>query len=660
MSGGSIDTAGHDRPPLVVAGNGIASLRFCEKAVTLGLAGRYRITVLGGEPRPAYDRVRLSRYVKDRDESVLTLRPVSWYEEHGISLKLGDPVERIDRESRRAITASGRSHPYDELVLATGSSAFVPPIPGVGSGGVFVYRTIADLEGIIAASSGASRAVVIGGGLLGLEAAQALEALGLGVTIVERAGFPMPRQLNARAGARVVGELSSLGLDFRGSFAAREIRRAGEGLQLCGEDGETLDADLIVISAGIVPNSRVAEEAGLDCGVRGGVVVDDQLGTSDPRIHAIGECALHQGQVYGLAAPVVAMARHLAEKLAGRRPVDFARPDLSTRLKMLGIDVVTIGDPLERGELLEFEADGVYRAITLDGKRLIVGALGIGEWPESSRIHGWFLERRSLREKEAARFVAGGEIDPAAASASVVGWPEERLVCNCMHVTKGGICHAMALGATTPGRLAESTGASTVCGSCRPLLAELCGAPVRTTRALMPLWLILLAGVALALAGCAVFLEVPVATTVDSLAYRMDRFWSDPLPKQVTGYSLLGVSLLGLLISLRKRLPRFRIGAFATWRVFHACFGIVALVALFSHTGFRFGENLNAWLMAVFVGLNLLGAVAGVAAGLETRGGPQAAALARRLRPGLTVAHYVFFWPLPVLVAFHVAAAYLY
>ncbi|BCX47125.1 nitrite reductase [Haloferula helveola] len=635
-------------------------MRFCEEAVALRLNRKFRITVIGGEPRPAYDRVRLSRYVKGRDEASLTIRDSEWYSAQDIELKLGDPVSKLDRSRGCVVTESGVEVAYDELVLATGSAAFVPPLEGVGLQKVFVYRTIDDLEAIMSAAGEASKAVVIGGGLLGLEAAQALETLGLKVAIVERAAFPMPRQLNAKAGALVTGKLESLGLGFHGSFAGQAIRRTAEGLELVPEDGAALTCDLIVISAGIAPNSELAAAAELECGVRGGVVVDHQLATSDPKVHAIGECALHEGQIYGLAAPAVSMAHHVARKLAGKRPPDFERPDLSTRLKMLGIDVVTIGDPLDRGETVEFEGDGIYRAITLDPRRVPVGALGIGEWPESSQIHGWYREGRALRDKEVARFAAEGVIDAGAASASVLAWPGERMVCNCMSVTKDGLCRAIACGAASPEKLAEATGASTVCGSCAPLLAELCGSPAAPGRAMSPLLLIAIALLALVAAVLVPVAEVPVATSVESFNYALDRFWSDALPKQITGYSLLGVSLLGLLISLRKRLPRFRFGAFAKWRVFHAAFGLVALGALFAHTGFRFGDNLNACLMAVFVGLNLLGAVAGVAAGLETRGGPRAASLARRLRPGLTVAHYVFFWPLPVLVAFHIAAAYIY
>ncbi|WP_193214537.1 FAD-dependent oxidoreductase [Luteolibacter marinus] len=645
---------------LVVAGNGIASLRFCEEAIACGLTRKFKITILGGEKLPAYDRVRLSQYVKARSADPLLFHSESWYRDNGIALFTGDPVAAIYPEAHKIVTGSGREHFYDELVLATGSSAFVPPIPGTDLPGVFVYRTVDDLDAIIRFASGKKSAAVIGGGLLGLEAAQALDELGLETTILERSAFPMPRQLNAAAGKLVSEKIRKLGLELRTGFSTREISRAGGQLRMTGQNGVELTTDLIVISTGILPNSAIAAEAGLACGVRGGVIVDDQLRTSDPHIHAVGECALHRGEIYGLAAPATAMARHVARSLAGKKPRPFEKPDLSTRLKMLGIDVVTIGDPLDRGTTLEFTTDDSYRLITLDAKQRPVGALGIGDWPESSLIHGWHLEGRAMRQKEIEGFTNTGTIDVAAASASAVSWPAERLVCNCMRVTKGNLCHAMAAGAACPADLAAATGASTVCGSCLPLLEELCGAPVSARRSLSPT-LLIVAAVAALIAIAAVFLvRIPTATSVESFTYRLDRFWSDTQPKQITGYSLLGVSLLGLAISLRKRIPRFRFGTFARWRLFHAAFGLVSLGVLFAHTGFRFGSNLNASLMGVFVGLNLLGALAGIAAGLESRGGPRSATFARRVRPGLTVAHYILFWPLPVLLGFHIASAYLY
>ncbi|MGJ8634571.1 MAG: FAD-dependent oxidoreductase [Luteolibacter sp.] len=645
---------------VVVVGNGIASLRFCEEAVSNGLAGNCKITVLGGEPLPAYDRVRLSQYVKDKSAEGLIFHPKEWYVENGIDLHVGDEVAALYPESKKVVTGTGVEYFYDDLVLATGSSAFVPPVPGIEFPGVFVYRTLDDLDRIISVAKNAKTAAVIGGGLLGLEAAQALSYLGLSPTIIERADFPMPRQLNATAGAMIREKVEGLGLTFRGNFSTKEILKKADGLELLDEHGGKVMADIVLVSAGISPNSGIAEEAGLPCGVRGGVIVNDLLETEDGHIHAVGECALHHGNVYGLAAPAGEMARYVARKLAGVKQQPFQKPDLSTRLKMLGVEVVTIGSALDKGEIIEFSAEDGYRLVTLNVNRVPVGALGIGGWEESNLLQGWYLEGRALRPKEIESFRESGLFQPEAAGAGVTQWPDERLICNCMQISKGAVCHAMASGACSPDLISEKTGAGTVCGSCVPLLEELCGAPVTKRRGVAPMLLIVVAAIALLVAVSVLFVKVPNATSVDSLNYQLDRFWEEAQPKQITGYSLLGVTAFGLLISLRKRLPKFRIGAFVKWRVFHSAFGLISLIALFAHTGFRFGSNLNATLMAVFVGLNLLGAVAGIAAGLETRGSPKAAMLARRVRPGLTIAHYVLFWPLPVLLGFHIASAYIY
>ncbi len=647
------------QPVLLVLGNGIASVRFCEEAVKAGLTASFRIVVLGGESRPAYDRVRLSRYIETGDAAALVFRDAAWYAKHDIDLHPGDPAVSLDLGSREVVTAAGARHHYDELVFATGSSAFVPPIPGADGPRVFVYRTLDDLDAIRAASAGKSRAAVIGGGLLGLEAAQALKFLGLRVTVVERAAFPMPRQLNAAAGEMLQHEIGKLQIGFHGNAATQAIEDSGGELVIRMDDGSAVRCDLVVVSAGISPNSRLAQAAGIACGVRGGIVVDDRLSTSEPHVHAIGECALHRGEIYGLAAPAAAMARHLVSRLAGRRCKPFTPPDLSTRLKLLGIEVASIGAPLDRGQAVEFRAPGRYRLLVAGPDRRIRGALGIGPWPESTQVHQWFLEGRRLPRGAWRRFEREGLVFPERDESDPAAWPDGRLVCNCMHVTKGELCAAMARCEATPEALARETGASTVCGTCKPLLARLCGlsaANVRPAGAAALLWLSLLA---LPVALVAAIYKFPVADSVASIGHKLDKLWSEPLPKQVTGYALLAVSLLGLLVSLRKRWSRFRFGAFGWWRVFHAAFGLVALAVLFAHTGFRFGANLNAWLMAVFVGLSLLGAATGIAASLESQAG-RAGGIARRFRPPLLVAHYVLFWPLPVLVAWHIAAAYLY
>ena len=644
---------------LVVVGNGMVGAKFCEALIDEELHENFEITVIGEEPQPAYNRVKLSTYVDHRTSSSLEIFPRSWYEDHGIELITGTRALSINRESKILTLDSGAPLPYDELILATGSRPFIPPIPGHDSRKVLLYRTIADLEKIIVYASGKKSAAVIGGGLLGLEAAQALQSLGLKTTVIERANFLMPQQLDQSAADLLQKKVLDQGITLQLGVQNTSIAETLEGLSLTLDDILSLDVDLVLISAGITPNSELAETAGLPTGIRGGIVVNDHLETEDSHIFAIGECALLHGRIYGLVAPGYTMAKHLAARLSGKKLGPLPPLDMSTRLKMLGVDVTTIGEPLQEGRRVEYIKDRTYRLLTFGPKRRLLGALAIGPWSENGQVQSHYLNQLKVSRKQEAQFLESGRLFPDQPVENPSAWPSTRLVCNCLGVTKGQISACLASCQKDPERIASSTGASTVCGSCRPLLDQLCGSsstvkkPRIATAALLGTSFLAL----LAALYSLLFPGAPIANSVQSTWYEINQLWRDNFIKQITGYSLVGVFLIGLIISLRKRFKWFTWGKFTTWRFFHAAFGLISLGALWVHTGFHFGANLNFWLMAVFVLLNLLGAVVGIVAALESKG---TWPLARRLRPILTWSHIILFWPLPVLITFHVMSVYLY
>ena len=650
---------------VVIVGHGMVADRFLEYLVKTKVFAQLSVTVIGDEPHRAYDRIRLSSYVDRQEADDLILQHSTFYEEHQINLLTGIRVSTINTDNKSLTTSDRQNIPYDTLVLATGSRPFVPPFPGHNLPGVYLYRNLADLDQIISASQGKERAVIIGGGLLGLEAAQAVQKLGLEATIIERAEFLMPRQLNETAAQTLQREVEAQGIQFHLSQQNINLLPDGKKLVLKLDDESTHTFDLCVVSAGITPNSELAAEASIEVGLRGGVVVNEYLETNHPDVYAIGECALFHGRIWGLAAPGFTMAKHLAEYLDGNKLPPLAPPNLSTRLKMMGVEMVTVGDPLEPGRTLEFtdEEKGIYRLFSLDGKSGINGALAIGPWEEANLVQTLFQDEEIIKPAEEERFLASGSLKKEGEpSQAVTQWPDERIVCNCLQVTKGNLVDCLDTCKRDPELLARKTGASSVCGSCSPLLAKLCGSsnsvaakPIATRSLLIVSALALIGGL------LAIFSPAPaMADSVESSWYQFDKFWRNNFLKQVTGYSLMGIFLLGLLLSLRKHIRWFRIGHFARWRAFHAIFGLTSLVALFVHTGFRFGHNLNFWLMATFVALNLLGAIAGVASAIESRGTSEAALFARRIRPSLTYAHLVLFWPLPILLTFHILSVYLY
>ncbi|WP_411827189.1 FAD-dependent oxidoreductase [Luteolibacter sp. AS25] len=646
---------------ILILGNGMVGQKLCEYLIAEKLNTTCQITVIGAEKTPAYDRINLTTLVDHRDPSRLTIRPANWYEENGIELHTGISATSIERGMKTVSTSSGDIYHYGILVIATGSSAFIPPpFDGAALPNLFVYRDLQDIEQIIASSAGKSSAVIIGGGLLGLEAAQAVTDLGLNATVMERSDLLMPQQLNAAASSILHKSVQAKGITVEHNKATTAISQKGSQLQLSFKDGSAATADLVILATGITPNTDFAKTSGLNLGVRGGIIVDDFLTSSDQDIFAVGEAALLHGRIFGLAAPGYAMALHLAKMLAGKKVDRLPPPDLSCRLKMAGADMVSIGSPLQQGKVLEFSSGSSYRMICTDNHGTIQGGLGIGQWLDSGVVQDLYLSGTKLSKKQISSFRETGELS-AEAALSIEQWPDSRIVCNCMSIRKGELMSCMTECGKSVSALAQKTGASTVCGSCLPLLHQLCDPTAAPPKPVAYRSLISVSAIAFLATLLAIFIAPPaMAKSVESWWYAVDILWRDNFIKQISGYSLLGTCLIGLLLSLRKRFKWFRFGHFAKWRVFHSAFGVTALIILFAHTGFRFGDNLNFWLMLTFVALNLLGAIAGIVSAIESKGSTSIALKARRIRPILTYAHLVFFWPLPALLVFHILSVYLY
>src|SRR5688500_6914739 len=329
---------------LVVIGNGMVGQRLLERLADA--APSFEITVLCEEPRPAYDRVQLTSFFSGKSAADLSLVGEHFFERNDIALRLNDKAAAIDRAARVVTTAAGETLSYDQLVLATGSVPFVPPINGRDRPGCFVYRTIEDLEAIRDAAANSKVGVVIGGGLLGLEAAKALRDLGLKTHIVEFAPRLMAVQVDDGGGRVLRKKIEELEVGIHTGKSTTAIV-AGETckLRLQFTDGTHLEADIVVFSAGIRPRDELARASGLTVGERGGIVIDSDCRTSDPNIYAIGECALWNGRLYGLVAPGYQMANACAARLMDAAEPLFTGADMSTKLKLMGVDVASIGDP---------------------------------------------------------------------------------------------------------------------------------------------------------------------------------------------------------------------------------------------------------------------------------------------------------------------------
>lgn len=465
---------------VVVIGNGMVGYKFCEKLIAKEKSDqRFVITVFGEEPRVAYDRVHLSAYFDGKTADDLTLAPQSWYTDKGIMLYLTDPVVDIDRERKQVRSHHGVVVPYDYLILATGSGAFVPPVAGVEKDGVFVYRTIEDLNLILSYARKARRGAVLGGGLLGLEAAKALLDLGLEEAhVVEFAPRLMPRQIDEAGSGVLQRQLESLGLQIHLSKSTQQITgdEAITGMQFV--DGSSLDVDMLVISAGIRPRDELAKLSGLDTHPRGGILVDNSLQTSDPAIFAIGECAVAHHMIYGLVAPGYEMADVVASRLVGE-PKEFKPFDMSTKLKLIGTDVGSFGDPFVsesagcRTIVYENKAKGVYKRLNIsaDGRELLGGIL-VGDADQYNMLLQTCRNKTILPPDPEDLILGsrGGE----EAGAGIMGLPDEALICSCEAITKAMLCHEIGeKGHDTIDSLKKATKACTGCGGCTPMVKDL-------------------------------------------------------------------------------------------------------------------------------------------------------------------------------------------
>ncbi|HLM78941.1 MAG TPA: nitrite reductase large subunit NirB [Rubrobacteraceae bacterium] len=454
------------RSKVVVIGNGIAGAAFVDELLTEGPEGA-SITLYGDEKVGTYDRVRLSEYMAGTvGLEELGLRPKEWYEERGIDLRLGVKVIGVDTRSREVMGSDGDWVAYDRLIFATGSQSFVPPIPGHDKEGVFVFRTVEDVEQILEAAP--KKAVVIGGGLLGLEAAWGLVARGAEVTVVDRAGHLMNQQLDKAAGVMLRKKIAELGVGIRLEALTEEISGNGKVEDVRLQDGEKLPADMVVICAGIRSNAKLAHECGIE--TNHGIIVDDYLRTSAPEVYAVGECAEHNGVVYGLVAPALEQVRVAAECILGREPAPYHGSMTSATLKVMGVDVTSAGDVYGSKEGSEAIVSsnplkGTYKKVVVRDGRL-VGAILLGD--KTGAPHLLAAVRREAPADEVVELVLGsnGEV-------KALQLPNEAQVCDCNGVSKGQILVAITKkGATSVAEVGTATRAGAGCGGCKPVIKD--------------------------------------------------------------------------------------------------------------------------------------------------------------------------------------------
>ncbi len=511
---------------VLVVGNGMVGQRFVERLVQADTDGAIGVTVVGEESRPAYDRVALSSWFEGRSEADLCLVPDAALVDGRVDYRFGRKVTVLDPTRRCAELDDGTTITFDDVVLATGSYPFVPPIPGHELEGCFVYRTLDDLEAIKswATAGGRTSGLVIGGGLLGLEAASAVRSLGLDVHVVEMAPYPMPQQLGEGGGRMLARWIDSLGVHLHcGVAPERFLSDAGGRVSgLVMADGTEFATDMVIFSAGVRPRDDLARSAGIEVGERGGVVVDDSLATSVPNVWAIGEVALHRERVYGLVAPGYEMADLLASRLTGDEGT-YEGSDLSTKLKLLGVDVASFGQGALAGDGVEEivyhdPINRIFRRLVLDAEtgRLLGGAL-VGDASGHEMLTAVTL---GLVDQPAnlPAYVLPADVRPV----TDAELPDAAVLCSCNAVSVGSIRDAVVDGCHTLGAVKERTCAGTSCGGCVPALASMLKIELRKS------------GVEVSSALCEHF-DHTRQELFDLIRYHRHRTWFEVLEHHGTG-----------------------------------------------------------------------------------------------------------------------------
>lgn len=648
--------AGAQSDPVIVVGGGPSGLRVAHEVARRGIA----VLMFNAERWRPYNRLKLTPLLAGEVQIGAVYQQDQFAPDMPVSRYDGHTIVAIDPAEKTVTNQFGRSFRYAKLVLCLGSHPHIPPIPGRDLDGVYRFRNFDHAEQLIARTMRSRRTLIIGGGLLGLEAARGMALRKIETIVVEHESHLMARQLDEVGGKLLEKQITRLGLQVRTSCSVRAIEGSGRVESALLSSGEAIACDTVIICTGIRSNIELARNSGIAVGR--GITVNNRMQTSQPDIYAVGECAEHDGHVYGLVAPGLEQAAVATANIANE-PAIYSGSLPTTRLKVIGTDVFSMGDVEQLDQRLDLGGSawsdpgkGLYRRLVVHRFRL-VGALSVGEWPELNRVQQAVRERAFIFPWQTFRFARTGKLFREAAPISVVQWPRAATVCNCTGITRGQLGDAITQGATTVEALMRDTSASTVCGSCRPLLHELIGGNAVHEPVFGGRWIAAISAIAALIALAAWLLPAwPYSQTVID-GETIDRLWQDGTIKQITGFTLLGLSAVIAFLSVRKRLTWRWLGHYKFWRVAHTIIGLAALAVLFFHTGFNLGNNLNRWLMVTFLTVAVVGSVTGI---VTAREHTALAAGRTSYRPLFTWLHILAFWPLPVLLLLHVVTVYAY
>ena len=640
---------------IIVIGSGPVGIHFIQKLRQLN--EKLSIAIFGDEPWAPYNRVKLSSLLTGEISEDSIFQSMDITSLPMVRCFYNSRITHINRYNKTIRNNQGEIHSYKNLIIATGSSPRIPNIEGINLKNIYTFRHLNDAVKLMGRSVRTRRTIIIGGGLLGLEAARAMQRFNTEVIVIEHSMWLMFNQLDHHSGSFLKHYIQSLNIEVRTNDSVKSINGHDAVQSITLTSGETINCDTVIFATGINPNIDLAIDAELH--FNKGIRVNDQLQTNDLNIHAIGECSEHRNTVYGLVAPGFEQADVLAHIIHGKN-AHYEGTVTATNLKVLDYPVFSMGNigvNAREREMIIFHdnQNEIYRKIILiNGK--IRGVIAIGSWPGVSRIQQLVNKQARIWPWQVSRFRKTGTLWSEDDSENVSNWPNTAIICNCTGVTKGTLVNAQKAQCNTIAEIAKHTGASTVCGTCKPMLAQLVGSrstlePIKNSTSLLSISIT-------SLILLLIFLSLPgirLAETVQT-SVNWDQLWTNSLYKQISGFSLLGISLLISTVSLRKRIKVLhKFWDYAGWRLIHVIAGLILIGVLLVHTGFNFGNHLNLYLMLIFSGTMLAGAILGGVISIEHLISHKAAKQTRLISLWI---HILLIWPLPVLLGLHILKTY--
>ena len=645
-------------PHIIVIGGGPVGVRFINEL--LKRQSQYKITLFGEEKVRPYNRVQLSSLLAgevDVDSLQLELPTEGDLFEYK-QVK----IDQIKPAVKRVIDVNGESYNFDKLIVATGARPHIPNITGIDQSGVYTFRNLRDAESIYARTSRAKHIVIVGGGLLGIETAKALQKNNTRITIIQQGQYLMNKQLDEKAAQLLEERLLELDINVITNSGVRFIEGNGRVTGVVLRNRELIECDTVLFCSGISPNMEIARSARLR--VNRGIVVNQKMQTSNESIYAIGECCEFKDITYGIVSPGYEQAAVAAEAI-NNQDVNYYGSLLSSTLKVLDTPVRSFGEvvnytksPLDHE--VSYSKKGSYRKLVIQKDKLI-GGVSVGEWDNYLPTLEAFQQGRKINFFRRLLFKFTGSIFFRAQSNNVSTWLNEAIVCQCNNLSKGQLVESLQTQCQSVCDLKSKTKAGSVCGSCVPLLEQLVESATGQQQERQKEWawtpMLLLSVIAFAMSLLvAVIPGLEVGKSVQNPA-PFEFLWNDKWWKQVTGFTLLGLSVVGLLMSLRKRIKSINWGAFPYWRMMHIALGVVSVILLFFHSGWHLGENLNRLLMINFLLVIAIGALASLVVSISHRLPSHNAQGVRKI---WSLAHIAVTWPLPILLAIHIFTVYYY